>query len=49
MPITKDILNSHVSSRVDNGFIGFFNVELGKQELGKQELSLGLLIYKYHK
>ena len=27
VPITKDILNSHVSSRVDNEFIGFFNVK----------------------
>ena len=30
VPITKDILNSHVYSRVDNEFIGFFNFKLVK-------------------
>ena len=30
VPITKDILNSHVSSRVDNEFIRFFNIKLMK-------------------
>ena len=30
VPITKDILNSNVSSRVDNEFIGFFNAKLVK-------------------